>query len=97
MNPLKQLRNIKLCWLLLILGAAACIHAWIYVATILAAPEAIPNLYARTWSFQLIAFSIVRLPLWLVVLAIVLAIRAASKQNQPLPVIEVEDDTSHEQ
>lgn len=75
------LRRVKLSWLLAVFVVAVSAHAVYYVTAVLAAPD-IADLYARSWSFQLMAFCIVRLPLWLVGLAVVIALRSI-----PLPEV----------
>ena len=51
-------------------------HAAWYVAIILSGPPS-PDLYANTNGFQVTMFALLRLPLWLVVLSIVLAVESA--------------------
>ena len=52
------------------------VHAWLYVSAVLARSEEITEWYARSVSFQLIAFSIVALPYWLLgLLVAMLAVR----------------------
>lgn len=74
MKPLKALRRVKLSWLFAAFAVAISLHAYYYVMAVLSLPD-IPDLYARSWSFQLMAFNMVRLPLWLVGLAVVIALR----------------------
>ena len=52
--------KVILCTLLLWL-IGTCLYAYYYVVTILNSPEPY-DAYARNWQFQLLAFSIVRLP-----------------------------------
>jgi hypothetical protein len=55
-------------WLL-----ASCVYAYYYVVTILALPEDY-DAYARNWRFQLLMFSLFRLPWLILALAIVLGV-----------------------
>ena len=64
--------------------AAVCVHAWLYVSSVLAHLDKIPEWYARSASFQLIAFAYVALPYWLLVLGVALLIvRFAVPSGQP--------------
>jgi hypothetical protein len=56
MSTLKVMLSTVLLWLL-----ATCLYAYYYVVTILNSPEPY-DAYARNWQFQLLAFSLVRLP-----------------------------------
>lgn len=53
---------------------ATCLYAYYYIVTILNSPEPY-DAYARNWQFQLLAFSLVRLPYLL--LALLLLVIAA--------------------
>jgi hypothetical protein len=56
-------------WLvLLVWGSFMALHATYYVQSILASFPAGGEWYARSHSYQLLAFSFVRFPLWLVLL-----------------------------
>jgi hypothetical protein len=61
-------------------GACVLLHAWYYVASILAS-EDIPDAYARAWDFQLLMFGLFRLPFWLLVLAVALWIFRFTKRR----------------
>jgi hypothetical protein len=60
-------------WTVLLWLLASCVYAYYYVVTILALPEDY-DAYARNWKFQLLMFSLVRLPWLVLVLAIVLGV-----------------------
>jgi len=68
MRRLKLLLLIIVSWLVV-----TSLYAYYYVVTILALPEEY-DAYARNWKFQLLAFSLVRLPY--LVLALTIAIGA---------------------
>ena len=57
-------------WAVLLWLLATCAYAYYYVVTTLALPEDY-DAYARNWKFQLLAFSLFRLP-WLVLALAVL-------------------------
>ena len=57
-------------WAVLLWLLASCAYAYYYVVTILALPEDY-DAYARNWKFQLLMFSLFRLP-WLVLVLAVL-------------------------
>jgi hypothetical protein len=63
-------------WLLCV-GA----HAAYSVTSILARADEVPDPYARSRLFQLLAFAFVRLPIWLRVLFALLLLRAPPQEN----------------
>jgi len=69
-------------WTALVWFLVTGVHAYYYVVTILALPEDY-DAYARNWRFQLLAFSLFRLP-WLVLVlaAVVGAIIAIPNRNK---------------
>jgi hypothetical protein len=72
-------------WTILVWLLATCVYAYYYVVTILALPEDY-DAYARNWRFQVLMFSLFRLP-WLVLLlaAVVGAIIAIPNRNKRRP------------
>jgi len=56
-----------------------CLYAYYYIVTILNSPEG-GDAYAMNWQFQLMAFSLVRLPF--LILALVLLIIGALSLNE---------------
>ena len=58
---------------------ATCLYAYYYVVTILNSPEPY-DAYARNWQFQLLAFSLVRLPY--LILALLLLVIGALSLNE---------------
>ena len=60
-------------WTILLWSIASCVYAYYYVVTILALPEDY-DAYARNWKFQLLAFSLVRLPWLVLALAVVVGV-----------------------
>ena len=73
MRPLSQ-KNRWLVVVLVVWLASICTHAWLYVRSVLAHPEQVTEWYARSISFQLVAFVYVNLIYWLAALAIALLI-----------------------
>jgi hypothetical protein len=68
------MRRLKLTLLIIVSWlVVTSLYAYYYVVTILALPEEY-DAYARNWKFQLLAFSLVRLPY--LVLALTIAIGA---------------------
>jgi hypothetical protein len=64
-------------WLVLLAwGGFVALHAAYYVESVLASFPADGEWYARSHSYQLLAFSVVRFPLWLVLLAAYLGLRS---------------------
>ena len=68
MSAAKVIIGTVLLWLL-----ATVLYAYYYIVTILNSPEPF-DAYARNWQFQLLAFSLVRLPflvlaLWVLIIA----------------------------
>jgi hypothetical protein len=63
-------------WLMCVGG-----HAAYYVTSILAHTDNIPDLYARSHRFQLLAFAIVRFPIWLGVLFALMLLRAPPQKD----------------
>lgn len=74
MNETKVILSTVLLWLL-----AVGLYAYYYIVTILNSPEPY-DAYARNWQFQLLAFSLVRLPF--LVMALPLLIIAAVALNK---------------
>ena len=74
MSETKVILSTVLLWLL-----AVGLYAYYYIVTILNSPEPYDE-YARNWQFQLLAFSLVRLPF--LVLALPLLIIAAVALNE---------------
>ena len=68
MRKLKLILFILVGWLIL-----SSLYAYYYVVTILAVPEEY-DAYARNWRFQLLMFFLFRLPLLVLVLAIVIGV-----------------------
>ena len=66
MSDTKVILSTVLLWLL---GTA--VYAYYYIVTILNSPEPY-DAYARNWQFQLLAFSIVRLPFLVMTLALLI-------------------------
>ena len=60
-------------WTVLLWLLATCAYAYYYVVTILALPEEYDN-YARNWRFQLLMFSLVRLPWLVLALAVIVGV-----------------------
>jgi hypothetical protein len=77
----KVILSIVLLWLL-----ATCLYAYYYVVTILNSAEPY-DAYARNWQFQLLAFSIVRLPFLVMALPLLiiaaLALTKTRRQSTP--------------
>jgi len=74
MSETKVILSTVLLWLL-----AVGLYAYYYIVTILNSPEPYDE-YARNWQFQLLAFSLVRLPF--LVMALPLLIIAAVALNE---------------
>ena len=74
MSAAKVLLLTVLLWLV-----ATCLYAYYYIVTILNSPEPYDE-YARNWQFQLLAFSLVRLPF--LILALLLLIIGALSLNE---------------
>ena len=74
MSETKVILSTVLLWLL-----AVGLYAYYYIVTILNSPEPYDE-YARNWQFQLLAFSLVRLPF--LVMALPLLIIAAIALNE---------------
>jgi hypothetical protein len=73
----KVILSTLLLWLL-----ATCLYACYYVVTILNSPEPY-DAYARNWQFQLLAFSIVRLPFLVMTLPLlIIAALALTEYNK---------------
>ena len=68
MRKLKLILLTVLLWLL-----AASAYAYYYVVTILALPEDY-DAYARNWKFQLLMFSLFRLPWLVLALAVIIGV-----------------------
>ena len=60
-------------WTVLLWLLASCVYAYYYVVTILALPEDY-DAYARNWKFQLLMFSLFRLPWLVLALAVLLGV-----------------------
>lgn len=75
---LAKLRSISPWVAVLVWSGAVAFHAWYYVTSILEAGN-ISELYARSHTYQLLAFSIARLPIWLFVLGVFLYARQSIK------------------
>ena len=60
-------------WTILVWLLATCAYAYYYIVTILALPEDY-DAYARNWRFQLLAFSLVRLPWLFLGLAVIVGV-----------------------
>ena len=72
-------------WTILVWLIATCAYAYYYVMTILALPEGY-DAYARTWRFQLLAFSLFPLPWMVLALAVVVGvIIVLQNRNTPRP------------
>jgi len=68
MNKLKLILILVGVWLV-----ATSLYAYYYVVSILALPDEF-DAYAMNWQFQLLMFSLVRLPFMLLVLAVLIKI-----------------------
>ncbi|HVI70567.1 MAG TPA: hypothetical protein VM656_03655 [Pyrinomonadaceae bacterium] len=68
MNKLKRTLILVTVWLI-----ATILYAYYYIVSILARREEF-DAYAMNWQFQLLMFSLVRLPFLLLVLAVLIAI-----------------------
>ncbi|HEV8168901.1 MAG TPA: hypothetical protein VGP59_06120 [Pyrinomonadaceae bacterium] len=68
MNKLKRILILVGVWLV-----ATSLYAYYYVTSILALPDEF-DAYAMNWQFQLLMFSLVRLPFMLLVLAVLIKI-----------------------
>jgi hypothetical protein len=72
-------------WTILVWLIVTCAYAYYYVVTILALPEDY-DAYARTWRFQLLAFSLFRLPWMVLALAVAVGvIIVLQNRNTPRP------------
>jgi hypothetical protein len=60
------------------------LYAYYYIVSILASREEF-DAYARNWQFQLLAFSIVRLPFMVLLLAVLIAIALVSPTRTKSP------------
>lgn len=77
MSDTKVIISSVLLWLL-----ATALYAYYYIVTILNSPEPY-DAYARNWQFQLLAFSIVRLPFLVMTLPLlIIAALAVTKYNK---------------
>jgi hypothetical protein len=70
-SPVRKLELIL--WTVLLWLLASGAHAYYYVTTILALPEDY-DAYARNWKFQLLMFSLFRLPWLVLVLAVLIGV-----------------------
>jgi hypothetical protein len=68
---------------------AGALYAYYYVVTILALPEPY-DAYARNWQFQLFAFSIVRLPILILVLALIIYLEVVVTRRRTRPMQNVD-------
>jgi hypothetical protein len=69
-------------WTILLWLIATCAYAYYYVVTILALPEEYDN-YARNWKFQLLMFSLFRLPWLFLALALLVGVIIALPIRKP--------------
>jgi hypothetical protein len=84
MSKAKLILFTVIVWLL-----TSSLYAYYYVVTILALPEEY-DAYARNWRFQLLAFSVFRLP-WLVLgLILLIAMQFALPSREELLIFEIE-------
>lgn len=65
-----------LVWLILV-----CLYAYYYVKTVLTLPD-LEEGYVRDWQFQLLMFSIFRLPILLLILVIVIFVQIKVIKNK---------------
>lgn len=77
-----KLASAKLPLVLLTWGILVAIHACYYVTFVHASLPTHAEWYARSHSYQLIVFSVVRLPLWLVLLCAYAVFRLSYKTKQ---------------
>ena len=77
----KLIALVVIIWLI-----ASAAYAYYYVVTILALPEDY-DAYARNWQFQLLMFSLVRLPLLVLALAVLIGLIIAlpKRSNAHVP------------
>ena len=74
MSDAKVIISTVLLWLL-----ATGLYAYYYIVTILNSPEHYDD-YARNWQFQLVAFSLVRLPFLVMALPLLIIAAIALKE-----------------
>ena len=79
MNKLKRILILVAVWLIVTI-----LYAYYYIVSILALREQF-DAYAMNWQFQLLMFSLVRLPFMMLVLAVLIAIVWVSPSRAKSP------------